>query len=177
MEQKTIWIACDHGGYQLKQEILEYLNEQNITVRDCGTDSEEIVRYPYYANEVAEAVSEGRIERGILLCSTGVGMSIMANRYPGVRASLCTSSTIAHLTRAHNDSNILCLGGKITGVMEALAIVKEWLYTDYEGGRHDISLGMLREAEEKLCTGIRWEPLPDRSRNACPVWQREGKGP
>lgn len=155
---QTIWIACDHGGYLLKQEILSYLNKHNIPVRDCGTDSEDIVRYPYYANAVASAVAEGRAERGILICSTGVGMSILANRYPGVRASLCASPTVARLTREHNDSNILCMGGKITGVMEALAILEEWLHTGYEGGRHDISLGLIREAEQSLCTGNRWEP-------------------
>ena len=155
---QTIWIACDHGGYLLKKEIMKYLEEQAVPFHDCGTDSEEIVRYPYYANAVASAVSQGRIARGILLCSTGVGMSIAANKYPHVRASLCTSPTIAHLTRAHNDSNILCLGGKITGVMEALAILKEWLHTDYEGGRHDISLGLLKESEKVLCSGRSWEP-------------------
>lgn len=153
---QTIWVAGDHGGYILKKEILTYLEDHSIPCLDCGTDSEEIVRYPYYADKVASAVSEGRIERGILLCSTGVGMSIMANRYPRVRASLCTSPTVAHLTRAHNNSNILCLGGRITGGMEALAILKEWLSTGYEGGRHDISLGLLEEAERSLCTGGKW---------------------
>lgn len=153
---QTIWVAGDHGGYILKKEILLYLKNHSIPCLDCGTDSEEIVRYPYYADKVASAVSEGRIERGILLCSTGVGMSIMANRYPRVRASLCTSPTVAHLTRAHNNSNILCLGGRITGGMEALAILKEWLSTGYEGGRHDISLGLLEEAERSLCTGEKW---------------------
>lgn len=152
----VIWIANDHGGYQLKKEIIRFLEEQGIACKDCGSDSEEIVRYPYYADQVAAAVSEGRIRRGILICSTGVGMSIMANRYPHVRASLCMSPTVAHLTRAHNDSNILCLGGKITGVMEAQSILKEWLYTEYEGGRHDISLGLLADAEQMLCTGEKW---------------------
>lgn len=152
----TIWIAADHGGYQLKKEILKFLEEHNIPYLDCGTDSEDIVRYPYYADRVAAAVSEGRIERGILLCSTGVGMSIMANKYPHVRASLCASPTVAHLTRAHNNSNILCIGGRIIGVTEALAILREWLFTEYEGGRHDISLGLLEEAEQCLCTNKRW---------------------
>lgn len=148
--EDVIWIANDHGGYQLKLEILKYLDEKGIPYKNCGSDSEEIVRYPYYAEMVASAVSEGSIRRGILICSTGIGMSIMANRYPGVRASLCTSPTAGHLTRAHNDSNILCLGGKMTGVTEALAILTEWLYTEYEGGRHEISLTLIREAEKRM---------------------------
>lgn len=154
--ENVIWIANDHGGYHMKKEIVKYLKGKGIPCKDCGSDSEEIVRYPYYADMVASAVSEGRIERGILICSTGVGMSVMANRYPHARASLCATPTVARLTRAHNDSNILCLGGKITGVTEALAILEQWLYTEYEGGRHDISLGLIADAEQELCTGQRW---------------------
>ncbi len=101
MDRLPILIANDHGGYALKTKIVAWLEEQGIPCEDLGCDSEDIVRYPYYAAKVAGAIAEGRAERGILICSTGIGMSIAANRYKGVRASLCTSVTEAVLTRAH----------------------------------------------------------------------------
>ena len=155
-----IWIGNDHGGYELKLAVVEHLRELGVQVRNVGSYSTEIVRYPYYASLVARAVAEGRARRGILICSTGIGMSIIANKYKGIRASLCTSTYMGRLTRAHNDSNILCLGGKITGVFEALDILDAWLNTPYEGGRHDISLGLIREAEETMIGGPLWDP-PD----------------
>ncbi len=154
----TIWIGNDHGGYDLKQEIVKYLEGKNIPVKNLGSNASEIVRYPYYAAEVAGAVSRGEAKRGILICSTGIGMSIIANKYKGVRASLCTSTYMGKMTRAHNNSNILCLGGKITGVLEALDILEAWLDTPYEGGRHDISLGLISEAEETICNKNGWIP-------------------
>jgi len=153
-----IWIGNDHGGYEMKQHILAYLTEKGIPYRDVGSHSTEIVRYPYFAKEVANAVSRGIARRGILICSTGIGMSIFANKYKGVRASVCTSHYMGKMTRAHNNSNILCLGGKITGVFEALDILEAWLTTDYMGGRHDISLGLLQDAEDCLFAGEPWEP-------------------
>ncbi|HEY8344327.1 MAG TPA: ribose 5-phosphate isomerase B [Bacillota bacterium] len=158
MEQKAIWIGNDHGGYELKKQIISFLEERRIPVVDVGCDSTEIVRYPYYAAKVAGAVSTGKADRGILICSTGIGMSIIANKFKGVRASLCTSTYMGRMTRAHNNSNLLCLGGKITGVFEALDILEAWLNTPYEGGRHDISLGLIEEAEEKLCNPGGWIP-------------------
>ncbi|MGF7141918.1 ribose 5-phosphate isomerase B [Anaerotaenia torta] len=151
MEQSKIWIGNDHGGYELKLAILRYLEEKEIEYMDVGSDSAEIVRYPYYGVQVAGAVSRGETDRGILICSTGIGMSIIANKYKGVRASLCTSTYMGKMTRKHNNSNLLCLGGKITGVLEAIDILEAWLTAEYEGGRHDISLGMIAEAEELLC--------------------------
>ena len=145
-----IMIGNDHGGFRLKGYIVAYLKEKGHEVEDIGCFSEEVVRYPVFASRVAQAVSGG-LCRGILICSTGIGMSIMANRHKGVRASLCTSTYMGKMTRAHNDSNLLCLGGRITGEFEAIDIVEAWLETPYEGGRHDISLGLLREAEESLC--------------------------
>jgi len=158
MHNRPIWIGNDHGGYELKVEILRSLEQRGIAVHDAGSDSSEIVRYPYYASLVAEAILRGEAARGILICSTGIGMSIMANKYRGIRASVCTSATMGRLTRAHNDSNILCLGGKITGVFEALEILDAWLNTPYEGGRHAISLGLIGEAEEALCRSKLWSP-------------------
>jgi ribose 5-phosphate isomerase B len=160
----TIWIGNDHGGYQLKREFLRYFEDHGIPYRDLGSDSEDIVRYPYYAAEMARAVSRGQVQRGILICSTGIGMSILANRYRGVRASHCTSTYQARMTRAHNNSNILCLGGKITGVLEALDMLEAWLNTDYDGGRHDISLGIISEAEDGIAGCGDWEPPPDSKR-------------
>ncbi|WP_372999744.1 ribose 5-phosphate isomerase B [Lutispora sp.] len=158
MNNKTIWIGNDHGGYDLKVQILEYLHKKGIEYKDVGCSSTEIVRYPYYANKVAGAVSSGECDRGILICSTGIGMSIIANKFKGVRASLCTSTYMGKMTRAHNNSNLLCLGGKITGTLEALDILEAWLTTEYEGGRHDISLGLIEEAEGTLCNENEWLP-------------------
>jgi len=154
-----LWIGSDHGGFEMKQEIIAYLKEHQVSFEDIGSFSTEIVRYPYYASKVAAAVSEGKIERGILICSSGIGMSVIANRYPKVRASLCTSALMGKMTRAHNDSNILCLGGKITGIWEALAILENWLNTPYEGGRHDISLGIIAEAEKTISNGESFAPV------------------
>jgi len=158
MDMIPVWIGNDHGGYELKVKIVEYLQQRGIPVNDVGCSSTEIVRYPYFAAQVAGAVSAGRAARGILICSTGIGMSILANKFKGVRASLCTSTYMGKMTRAHNDSNLLCLGGRITGLFEALDILEAWLITEYEGGRHCISLGLMEEAEADLLTGNAWEP-------------------
>ena len=156
--QESIWIGCDHGGFELKQHVLKFLEGRSQACHDVGCHSTEIVRYPYFAAQVAEAVVRGEARRGILICSTGIGMSIIANRYRGVRASLCTSTYMGKMTRAHNDSNVLCLGGRITGTFEALDILEAWLVTPYEGGRHDISLGLVRDAEAAISTCGVWEP-------------------
>ncbi len=162
MPNCPVLLGNDHGGYELKCAVIEHLAQQDMPVRNVGTDSTAIVRYPYYAAQVAGPISRGEAEQGILICSTGIGMSIIANRYPGVRASLCTSTYMAKMTRAHNDSNILCLGGKITGVFEALDILDAWLTTPFEGGRHCISLGLIHEAESVLATHQLWDPeLPE----------------
>lgn len=131
-----IAIACDHGGYQLKEEVKEYLLEQKIEVLDLGTNSESSVDYPEYGFACAEAVAEGRAEKGIVVCGTGIGMSIAANKVKGIRCALCTDVTMAQLTRKHNDSNMLALGGRTTGTVTVLDIVKAWLETEFEGGRH-----------------------------------------
>lgn len=157
-ENQPIWIGCDHGGYDLKLEVVRWLNGHSLPVHDAGCHSATIVRYPYYAAQVAEAVLRGEAGRGILICSTGIGMSIIANKYRGIRAALCTSTYMGRMTRAHNDSNVLCLGGKITGAFEALDILDVWLKTPYEGGRHDISLGLIGEAERALAGCAVWDP-------------------
>jgi ribose 5-phosphate isomerase B len=158
-DKSAIWIGSDHGGFELKSQIAEHLEKKGIAVHDVGCHSEEIVRYPYYAAQVAEAIVKKEASRGILICSTGIGMSIIANKYKGIRASLCTSVHMGKMTRAHNDSNLLCLGGKITGVPEALEILDAWLATPFEGGRHEISLGLIGEAERAISNCGMWEPV------------------
>lgn len=150
-DERPIYIGNDHGGYLLKLAVTKYLDSRGITYVDLGCGSTDIVRYPYYAARAAAAVAKGEASGGILICSTGIGMSVVANRFKGIRASLCTDTYMAKMTRAHNDSNILCLGGKVIGELEALDILEAWLDTDYMGGRHDISLGLIKEAEEQLC--------------------------
>jgi ribose 5-phosphate isomerase B len=154
----TVWVGNDHGGLDMKTRILELLKEKGVESHDVGSNSLDIVRYPYFAAEVASAVAGGEADRGILICSTGLGMSIIANKFPGVRASVCATSYLAKMTRLHNDSNLLCLGGKTTGIAEAEEIVRVWLDTSYEGGRHDISLGLIRESEAILMSGELWRP-------------------
>ncbi len=158
MEKPKIYIGNDHGGYALKVALVKYLTEKGYTVEDVGCYSEDIVRYPYFAAKVAKAVLEEENAKGILLCSTGIGMSIIANKFKGIRAALCYSSYQAKMTSAHNNSNILCLGGRCTGVFEAYDMLDHWLETPYEGGRHDISLGLIQEAEEVNFSEEHWTP-------------------
>ena len=158
MTQDAIWIGNDHGGYETKVRIVAYLTEHGYTVNDVGCHSTDIARYPYFAAQVAGAVSRGEAKRGILICSTGIGMSIIANKYPRVRASLCSSAYDGRMTRAHNDSNILCLGGKTTGEFEVIDILEGWLKTEYMGGRHDIALGLIAEAEKSILESGDWQP-------------------
>lgn len=150
MTEKKIWIGNDHGGVQLKNQIVEYFSKKGYEFNNIGTDDEVIVRYPNYAEEVVSAIINKTADRGILICSTGIGMSIAANKFKGIRAALCTSTYMAKMTRLHNDSNVLCLGGQLTGKLEALDIVETWLTTGFEGGRHCISLGLVSEIEGKL---------------------------
>ncbi|MFW6154909.1 MAG: ribose 5-phosphate isomerase B [Planctomycetota bacterium] len=149
-----IMIGCDHGGFAVKGPIVARLAELSHEVTDVGCHSEAIVRYPHYARKVAGAVARGEVDRGILLCSTGIGMSVAANKARGVRAALVTSTYMAKMTRRHNDSNVLCLGGKITGPFELLDIVETWLSHHYEGGRHAISLGLIAEWEQEVGLGV-----------------------
>lgn len=162
MNSKQIWIGNDHGGYELKGIIVQHLIQLGYDVVDVGSSSTEIVRYPYYAAKVSNAVSKGEIQRGILICSTGIGMSIIANKFKGVRAAVCTSTLLAKMTRAHNDSNVLCLGGKCIGVWEALDIVDTWLNTKFDGGRHCISLNLIAKAETAMLQDQNWvQEIPD----------------
>lgn len=146
-------ISCDHGGWDLKEQILELLQHvENIDVIDYGTMSRDSVDYPDYAREVSEGVAEGTIDRGILICGTGIGMSIVANRYRNIRAALCNDIYTARMSRLHNNANILVLGGRVVGPGLAGEIVKTWLDTEFEGGRHQKRLDKIAELE-KTVTG------------------------
>ncbi len=131
-----IAIGSDHGGFTAKQAILEHLKEQGFELEDFGTHSEESCDYPDIAHEVARAVAAGQYDLGILICGTGIGMAIAANKVPGIRASLCCDSYSARMTRSHNDSNILCLGGRVTGLGVMLDIVDAYVKESFSGGRH-----------------------------------------
>jgi ribose 5-phosphate isomerase B len=132
----AIVIGCDHGAVTLKNIIVEFLKSRHIEVQDVGTHSLESVDYPDIGNQVAGAVSAGTFQRGILLCGTGLGMSMVANKHPYVRAALSNDLFTAQLSRLHNDANILVMGGRVIGDVLAIEIVKAWLDTPYEGGRH-----------------------------------------
>ena len=132
----TIIIGCDHAAYGLKEKIKEVLTGGGYDVEDVGTFSENSVDYPDYGRQVASCVSRGDFDRGILICGTGIGMSMVANKYKHIRAALCVEPFSASLSRRHNDANILVLGSRVTGEALALDILDTWLNTPFEGGRH-----------------------------------------
>ena len=141
--QKII-IASDHGGYNLKQQIMNHLNKIGIEYEDYGCYTLDSCDYPIYAKKVADEVSNNENAKGILICGTGIGMSIAANKVNNIRASHCTDTYSARMTRMHNDSNILCLGERITGSGLAIDIVDTWLNTEFEGGRHKKRIDMIK---------------------------------
>lgn len=139
-----IAIACDHGGYELKKEILNYLDKEQIAYKDFGCDSTETVDYPIYARKVTAAILDGSCEKGILICGTGIGISIAANKVPGIRAALCTDCFCAEATRQHNDANILALGGRVVGGGLAVKIVDTFLHTEFSGAeRHQRRIDLI----------------------------------
>ena len=150
----TLAIGCDHGGFELKEELLSLLRELNIDLIDYGTDSQKSVDYPDFGKKVSEAVSSGSSDKGILICGTGIGMSIVANRFPKVRASLCNDLFTAKMSRLHNDANILVLGGRVIGKGLAKEIVKIWLSTPFEGERHSARLNKIIQIEESICKHV-----------------------
>ncbi len=145
-----IAIGADHGGFELKEELKRFLEEMGHQVQDLGTQGEESVHYPSFAALVARQLLGGQADRGILICGTGIGMSIVANRFPGVRAALCHDLYTAIMSRKHNDANCLALGGRVLGKGLAKEIVKLWLETPFEGGRHELRLAQIKELEKKI---------------------------
>jgi len=145
-----IMIGSDHGGVELKERLVEYLRSRSVEVEDVGTRGTESVDYPDYGKIVARSVSLGLAERGILICTNGIGMSILANRFPGVRAALVADVVGARMSREHLDANILIMGGGFVGKFLACEIVKVWLETDFAGGRHQRRLNKILTIEEEL---------------------------
>lgn len=143
-----IAIANDHGAVELKMEIVKYLEDQGIEVINFGVDTHESVDYPIQGLKVANAVVNGEVDRGIALCGTGIGISIACNKVKGIRAVVCSEPFSAKLSRQHNNSNILCMGGRVVGPELAKMIVQEWLDAEFEGGRHRRRVGEIREIEE-----------------------------
>ncbi len=141
-------LGSDHGGYALKQEIIEHLDKKGIKYKDFGTYSEESCDYPLYAEAVGKAVASGECEQGILICGTGIGVSIAANKIKGVRAALCGDCFSAEFSRLHNDANILTLGARVIGPGLALKIADTFLNTEFEGGRHARRVGLISKLEE-----------------------------
>ena len=141
-----IALGSDHGGYELKEEIKKHLDKQNIAYTDFGCDSPEATDYPIYAKRVANAILDGSCDKGILICGTGIGISITANKFKGIRAALCTDCFTAEATRLHNDSNILALGGRVVGGGLALKIVDTFLNTPFSGDeRHMRRISMMED--------------------------------
>ena len=145
-----IALACDHGAYALKEKVKAYLLEQGHRVEDLGTHSAESCDYADFGAAAARAVASGVCERGIVLCTSGIGISIAANKIRGVRCALCTDVLMAELTRKHNDANMLALGAGITGDLLSLRIVEAWLNTAFEGGRHQRRVDQITALEKEL---------------------------
>lgn len=144
-----IAIGSDHAGYLLKADIIKFLENKGLKVKDFGTNCGDSVDYPDYAEAVAEAVSNKECDRGILICGTGIGISIAANKVPGIRAALCTNSYMAKMSRQHNDANILAIGERVIGPGLALEIIETFLETEFVGGRHATRVGKISNIEKK----------------------------
>jgi ribose 5-phosphate isomerase B len=150
---EKVAIAADHGGFELKEDIKLFLKETGYETVDFGTHNNNSVDYPDLGIKVAEAVSRGDIQKGILICGTGVGMSIVVNKFPDVRGALCNDIYTARMGRKHNDSNILILGGRVVGRGIAMEIVNTWMSTQFDGGRHQKRLDKIKELEDKIRKG------------------------
>ena len=144
-----IVIASDHGGFALKQEVMAHLEKNGVAFKDVGCFDSERCDYPVFAKQAAEAVASGEYEKGILICGTGIGMSIAANKVHGIRCAVCSDCYSAEMTRQHNNANMLALGGRVIGPELALRIVDIFLNTEFIGGRHTERLKMVAEMEEK----------------------------
>jgi ribose 5-phosphate isomerase B len=147
---KKIAIASDHGGFDLKEAVIAHLLNDGLEIDDLGPSNEDSVDYPDYGIKLAEIIIKKKVERGIVICGTGVGMSIVVNRFPGIRGTLCSDIYTAKMCREHNDSNILIMGGRVIGKGLALDIVDTWLNTVFEGGRHQRRLDKINEIDGNL---------------------------
>lgn len=145
-----IAIGSDHRGSDLRRSVVGFLVSEGYSVEDISTDDRASVDYPDVASSIAQRVSFGEADRGILICGTGIGMCVVANKYPAVRAAPCSNDITAELSRRHNDANVLCLSGDMLGERACLSLVHKWLETDFEGGRHQIRLEKLESLEKRL---------------------------
>ena len=141
-------IGCDHGGFALKEAVRAYLEQNHIEYKDFGAYSEESVDYAPIAAQAARYVASGQADRGVLICSTGIGISIAANKVKGIRAALCTNEFCAEMTRRHNDANILCMGGKVVDPETGVKLLEIFLKTEFEGGRHQRRIDQIAQIEE-----------------------------
>lgn len=150
-EKGMIAIGCDHGGYELKQEVINYFVEHHIEYKDFGCYQKESCDYPEFGQAVAKAVASGGFDKGIVICTTGIGISITANKVKGIRCALCSDTVSARLTREHNDANMLALGAGIVGTNLALSIVETFLNTEFSGeGKHCRRVAALQALEEEM---------------------------
>lgn len=143
-----IALGSDHGGYDMKEELKDYLSQKNIEVKDFGTHSTASVDYPDYAKKVCDAVTSGECEKGILVCGTGIGMSICANKFDGIRAAVCSDCYSAEMTRKHNNANVICLGGRVIGIELAKKMLDIFLNTEYLGTYHQRRLDKITCVEK-----------------------------
>ena len=144
-----IAIGCDHGGYRLKEEVKKYLDDKDIEFIDLGCESEQSVDYPDIASKVSKEVQSGKCEQGILICRSGIGMSIVANKFKGIRCALCHNEYTAKYARLHNNANILAMGADDLTTGEAVCILRMWLATEFEGGRHEERIKLIDEIEKE----------------------------
>ena len=144
-----IAIGCDHGGYKLKKELEKYLEEIGLEYKDFGTDSEERTDYPIYAREVAKSVNTGECENGILICRSGHGVAMVANKFKGIRAAAITSEDDARFAKADDDINVIALGGDCLETDEAIRIIRTWIATEFKGGRYQERIDMINEIEKE----------------------------
>lgn len=146
---KTIAIGCDHGGPEMKNELVAHLRGKGLTVIDCGIQPGEAVDYPEMALKVCRQVTCGNADLAVLICGTGIGMSMAANKVKGIRAAACSEAYSARLTRLHNDANVLCLGARVIGVETAKMLADEFVSTEFEGGRHQRRVDLITAIEQK----------------------------
>ena len=146
---KKIIIGSDHGGFELKKEVISHLEKRGIEVTDVGTYSTDSCNYPDYARALCKRIQSGEFERGILVCGTGIGISIAANKHNGIRAACCSDTFSARMTRMHNDANVLCFGGRVVGAGLACDMVDLFIDTEFEGGRHIDRVNMLADIEKE----------------------------
>ena len=149
----VIALGADHAGWELKEALKAWLIETGHQILDFGTHSPESVDYPDYALQVAESVASGKAERGLLVCGTGIGMAMTANKVPGIRAALCSDPFMARMSREHNDANILTLSGRLMDKELGLEILRMWLSTEFAGGRHERRLGKIAQIERRFLQG------------------------